>query len=153
MKNELRKQTPLSIALHADPIQTLAEIEERGLAPQLFANFFPLTPPIAQTAIHLHSLGALLIDFQAGSPPPSGFESSQSLIAPLIQDRHWILQTFTFETPAALRDFDARALALLTPADTLRRNWLSAAARILPRERPLRRVLWLTESEKQAFST
>jgi hypothetical protein len=157
MKNELRKQAPLSVALTADPVLTLAEIKERGLAPQLFSNFLPLAPHIEDAAADLRALGATLIDFHEATPPPQGFQSSHSLLSPLLKAKSWSLQTFTFETTSALRDFDAQALALLpdgavsTGPDTLRRRWLEAAPRILQRQRPPHRSLWLTESERSAL--
>ena len=152
MKNEVRKHTPLAVALSADPIHALDEILERGLAPQLIASFLPLSPRISQAAATLHTLGAALIDFTEATELPPGFRSSQALLAPLLEEQRWTLQTFTLDTLAALRAFDARALALLASAEpthpnTLRRRWLHIAPRILPRQRALHRTLWLTESE------
>ncbi|WP_263365810.1 hypothetical protein [Edaphobacter bradus] len=151
MKNEVRKHAPLSVALNADPFLALNEIAERGLSPQLFANFLPASQQISEAAIHLHSLGAALIDFHEDTPPPAGFHSSQSLLTPLLKDQGWQLHTFTFDTPTALRTFDAKALSLLPAKDSLRRRWLEAAPRILQRQRPPHRSLWLTEAEKQAL--
>jgi len=152
MKNEVRKQTPLSVALNADPIRTLAEILERGLAPQLFVTFFPLSSEITQAAATLHSLGATLIDLSEAPEPPPGFQSSHSLLTPLVESRGWNLQTFTFDTTAGLRTFDTEALRLLPPEDSLRRRWLEAAPRILQRQRPPHRALWLTETETAELS-
>ena len=59
----------------------------------------------------------------------------------------WQLQTFTFNTPAELAAFDNQAFELMPPHDTLRRSWLQTAPRILHRERPLHRTLWLTDHE------
>ncbi|WP_035348937.1 hypothetical protein [Edaphobacter aggregans] len=153
MKNEVRKHTPLAVALSADPILTLDEILERGLAPQLFTIFLPPHLRITQAAATLRSLGAALIDFSETTAPQPEFQPSQSLLTPLLEARGWTLQTFTFDTPATLRHFDAEALALLPPTptpddpDTLRRRWLEAAPRILQRQRPPHRTLWLTEPE------
>lgn len=153
MKNEVRKHTPLSVALNSDPIPTLAEILERGLAPQLFATFLPQSPSISEAATTLHSLGANLLDFTETLQPPTGFQSSQSILTPILEERGWTLQTFTFDTPVALRAFDAKALDLLPPGDTLRRRWLQSAPRILQRQRPPHRTLWLTQSEALALNT
>jgi len=152
MKNEIRKQTPLSVALNADPILTLAEILERGLAPQLFATFLPLSSEITQAAATLHSFGAILIDLTEAPEPPPGFQSRHSLLTPLIESRGWKLQAFAFDTPSALRSFDTEALKLLSTEDTLRRRWLEAAPRILQRQRPPQRALWLTEIETATLS-
>jgi urocanate hydratase len=152
MKNEVRKQTPLSVALNADPILTLDEIHERGLAPQLFATFLPSHPRIAQAATHLHFLDAALVDFTDAIEPASGFQPSRPILTPLLEARGWTLQTFTFDTPADLRSFDTEALALLPSEDTLRRRWLESAPRILQRQRPPHRTLWLTDSETGALT-
>lgn len=162
MKNEIRKDAPLSVALNADPIPTLNEILDRGLSPQLFSTFLPpsgLTPEQISTFIRaahrFQSQGASLIDFSGESHPhPTSFTSSDTLLNPLLAERHWTLRTLPFDTPAALRAFDAKALTLLSredPQDTLRRRWLEAVPRILQRQRPPQRSLWLTESESSAI--
>jgi hypothetical protein len=149
MKNEVRKQSPLAVALDAEPISTLAEILERGLVPQVFANFLPRNPRINEAATALHSIGATLIDFTEGSEPIPNSQSAQIILAPLLKDKGWTLQTFTFETPAALRAFEAKALDLLSPEDKVRRRWLESAPRIVQRERPPQRTLWLTDIEAE----
>jgi len=151
MKNEVRKHTPLSVALNADPIAAMAEVVERGLAPQLFAIFLPPHPSIVEAATAFYSLGATLMDFTAAPHALAGFQSSQSILRSLREDNDWILQTFTCDTPAALRAFDAKALDFLPPEDTIRRRWLQSAPRILHRQRPPHRTLWLTEAEKRAL--
>ncbi len=162
MKNEVRKHAPLSVALNAKPFQVLNEILDRGLSPQLFSIFLApaaLTPEqsttLTQAAHQFQSQGASLIDF-SGDPHPAHFTPSDTLLIPLMAERHWTLQTLTFDTPAALRAFDAKALTLLShedPYDALRRRWLEAAPRILQRQRPPHRSLWLTEAESSAISS
>ncbi len=157
MKNEVRKRAPLSIALNADPFLTLIEIQDRGLSPQLFSAFLSpadLTPEqtsIMTKASHrFQTEGAFLIDF-TGQPPSGLFTSSDELLTPLLTQHNWTLQTYTFDTAALLRAFDARAVTLLTsehPEDTLRCRWLEAAPRILQRQRPPQRTLWLTSHEE-----
>jgi hypothetical protein len=163
MKNEVRKRAPLSVALNADPILTLVEILERGLSPQLVSTFLPpALPPeqsnaLIQAALQFQSQGASLINFDGQpNPHPALFTSSDTLLIPLLAERHWTLQTLTFDTPAALRAFDTEALTLLSPEDphdTLRRRWLEAAPRILKRQRPPQRSLWLNESESSAINS
>ena len=158
MKNEVRKHAPLSVALDADPFLALNEILERGLSPQLFSTFLPpsgLTPEqistLTQAVRQFQSEGTSLIDFSSGEI--TFFTPSDKLLSPLVTERHWTLHTPTFATPAALRVFDARALSLLPETDPLRRRWLLAAPRILQRERPIRRALWLTDHESQILQT
>jgi Urocanase Rossmann-like domain len=156
MKNEIRKRAPLSIALNAEPFLTLTEIQDRGLAPQLFSTFLSpagLTPEqactVTKAAHQFQADGAFLIDF-ADQPAPGSFTSGNELLTPLLNRCKWSLQTYTFDSAATLRAFDARALAFLSPEhpeDTLRRRWLEAAPRILQRQRPPQRSLWLSSRE------
>ena len=155
MKNEIRRGSPLSVALDLDPSTALAEIAERGLVPQLFSVFTPAVPDVSQRAVQLHQLGSDVISFQEGNLPPDpmpAFRNSQPLLDNLLEQHSWQLVTRTFQTPAELRSFDARALNLLSPKDTLRRRWLHSVARILQRQRPPQRSLWLTAEEAAALS-
>jgi urocanate hydratase len=130
MKNELRQRRPLSVGLEGNPETLLQEILERGVLPQAFTN-----RTRKQTANTFLSQGAIILDQKTATSP----------------NPEWQLQTFTFNTPAELAAFDNRAFELMPPHDTLRRRWLQAAPRILHRERPLHRTLWLTAQEKQAL--
>jgi hypothetical protein len=160
MKNEVRKHAPLSVALQANPLVALKEILDRGLSPQLFSTFLPpsdLTPQ--QTSIFNHAVhqfqsqDSSLVDFSTGesNPQPAPFTPSDTLLTPLLTERDWTLHTFPFDTPTALRTFDSLALSVLSPQDTLRRRWLEAAPRILQRQRPPQRTLWLTPPEAEAL--
>ena len=130
MKNEIRQHRPLSVGLEGNPETILQEILERGVLPQLFTN-----RTRKQTATAFLSQGAITLNQKAASPP----------------NPQWQLQTFTFNTPTELSAFDTRALNLLPPEDTLRRRWLQTAPRILHREQPLHRTLWLNAQEKQGL--
>ncbi len=100
MKNELRQRRPLSVGLEGNPETILQEILERGVLPQLFTN-----RTRKQTATAFLSQGAIVLNQKDPTPP----------------DPEWRLQTFTFNTPSELTDFDNQALNLLLPEDTLRR--------------------------------
>jgi urocanate hydratase len=159
MKNEVRKHAPLSVALAVDPANAIAEILERGLAPQLFAS--SVTDPeseklAAQVSTRMASWGATLLSFAedpASTSTPDGWLHADQLVNELVEHHSWSLHTFTFDTPAKLRAFDNHAKAVLPPEDHLRRRWLEAAPRILQRQRPPRRTLWLTSSESEALRT
>jgi urocanate hydratase len=149
MKNEVRKHLPLSVGLQGNPTLILRELLERGVAPELFTDF---TGSIShhEAVRAFKSSGALIVRFD--STLPIGDEESldaNSTLNTFIHDRQWLLQSFPFDTQAALRAFDAHALTLLPEDDLLRRRWLQAAPKILQRERPIRRALWVTEPEKQ----
>jgi urocanate hydratase len=154
MKNEVRKRTPLSVALSASPIAALQEIVSRGMAPQLFSSFISSCPAILQAAEKLMAYGADLVDFDpesaSGSLPE--FRSSVSILDPFLKQRSWHLRTFSFQTLGELRDFEHRVLKTLPLEDTLRRRWLEVASRILPREKPPSRALWLSSDEEDLLS-
>jgi urocanate hydratase len=144
MKNEVRKRLPLSVGLAADPAKILAEATERGLAPQLFTA--PEDYP--EAAVRLRSFGAQTLSFARLTDPAPEPDSAAAILAATLAEHAWRLQSVPFPNSTAVRAFDARALTLLDPdepADRLRRQWLLAAARILPRDR--HRTLWLTAEE------
>lgn len=130
IKNEIRQHKPISIGLAGDPATLMAEIEERGLAPQLFTEATPY-----MNKMHTRIVSDL---------------TDPTLVAEAILPHPWHLTTFTFASAAELHTFDTQALAALPPADTLRRKWLQAIPRILPRDRT--RTLWLTEVEELSLN-
>jgi Urocanase Rossmann-like domain len=146
MKNEVRKHLPLSVGLQGNPAQVLDEILERGVSPQLFTDI--TNGPTCAARRKLQSLGGVVIDFD-GRPTLEGTLDANTLLGTFLHQQQWQLRTVTFNTSAALRAFDARALSSLQEGDQLRRRWLQAAPRILQRERPIHRVLWLTDEEEQ----
>lgn len=150
MKNEIRKHAPLSVALNAPPIETLEEIQTRGLAPQLFANFLPFEPRILTAAENFRAWGAELVDFAGESE--AGFRPSAAILEDLLASRSWQLQRYAFPSSGQLRDFDALALRSMPQEDRLRRRWLEAAPRILQRQRPPERCLWLSPAEQDRLS-
>jgi len=151
MKNEVRKHLPLSVGLQGNPAQVLDEILGRGVSPQLFTDVTN-SPTLARVQHKLQSLGTLVIDFD-GHPTLEGTLDANALLGTFLHQRQWQLRTVTFDVSAALRAFDARALSSLQEGDQLRRRWLQAAPRILQRERPIHRVLWLTDEEEQHLQT
>lgn len=152
IKNEVRKHLPLSVGLEGNPTTLLHQILDRGVAPQLFtgASSHP------EAAYRFQSLGTQIVEFNDASPT-SPTPSSSTLLEAFLATHPWHLQTFTFNTPTELRTFDARALSLIsTEGETnnennLRRRWLQAAPRILPRER--HRTLWLTQQENETLKS
>jgi hypothetical protein len=149
MKNEVRKRLSLSVGLQGNPTLVLQELLERGVAPELFTD---LTGNIShrEAVRAFKSFGALIVRFDS-TLPIRDEESldANSTLNTFLHDRQWLLHSFPFDTQAALRAFDAHALTLIPEDDLLRRRWLQAAPRILQRERPIRRALWVTEQEKQ----
>jgi urocanate hydratase len=105
-------------------------------------------------AEQFHSLGAELVDFVHGSanPPHTGFRQDASILEPLLGSRSWAMRTFSFRSAAQLRHFDTVALTVFPPEDRLRRRWIEAAPRVLQRERPPQRCLWLSPQEEEKLS-
>ena len=157
MKNEVRKGTPLSVALAMEPAKAIAEVLDRGLAPQLFccSSDDPESERLAVHASpHLSLLGAVLLS--VADPPvlpsqPDEWLHVGQLVSALTEQNGWTLSTYTFDTPADLRSFDSKAMGLLRPEDHLRRRWLDAAPRMLQRQHPPQRSLWLTSVEMEAL--
>jgi urocanate hydratase len=157
IKNELRKQTPLSVALKADPNAVMEEVLERGLAPQLFARFASLGDDalVERASSEFVSTGAELVDFE--SPVASSARGSylalnaDEVIAPLLSGEGLSLATCEVESPARLRRLDKYLLEMLPPEDHLRRRWLEGVVKILQRQRPPSRVVWLSVEEQASF--
>jgi urocanate hydratase len=144
MKNEVRKHLPLSVGLQGDTTQILGELLERGIAPQLFTNF--TEKPHETAAASLKASGTIMIDFLGRAP---GEPQAENLLQSILIEKQWHLEAFPHPTSSSLRAFDERAIEILPRDDKLRRKWLHSASRILPRELPPQRTLWLTQSEKQ----
>jgi Urocanase Rossmann-like domain len=150
MKNEVRKRLPLSVGLQGNPAVVLQELLERGVSPQLFTDLTP-SPNHLEAIKHFQTSGALIINFDSNHPAEERILDADTLIEAFVLARQWHLHSFTFDAPAAARAFDAQALSLLPEDDSLRRRWLQSAPRILQRERPLRRALWVTELEEHTL--
>jgi Urocanase Rossmann-like domain len=151
MKNEVRKHLPLSVGLQSNPTQALQELLERGVSPQLFTDLTH-TPDHFEAMQRFKASGSLIVSFDSDRPEVERIDeilNANALIEAFIHPRQWHLGSSLFDTPAALRAFDAEALSQLPEDDSLRRRWLSAAPRILQRERPIRRTLWLTQTEEE----
>ena len=149
IKNEIRKHLPLSVGLQADPVATFEEIFERGVTPDLFAARSDHTA--ASTIVkRFRSNGISILDLDRNDADMSARHVGTQLDT-VLRQRQWRLHSFTFETSSALRTFEADALSVLAGEDQLRLIWLRAAPKILQRERPWRRVLWLTADEEKTL--
>jgi urocanate hydratase len=154
MKNEVRKHAPLSVALNADPLEALDEILTRGLAPQLFSSFLTPDAEILAAAEKFRSGGAELVDFTDGPAQKAHphLRQSSDILDSLLTSLSWTMRTFSFESTTQLRHFDAAAVSMLPPDDVLRRRWIEGVSRILQRQRPPHRCLWLSPREDEELS-
>lgn len=133
LKNEVRKHTPLSVALTADPAAVLAEMRERGLAPDLEVTIGddPTSVTLSHTHLHLNVADGLI--------QPS------RLARTWLAARHWSEHLLPTTTTAGLRALDTRLIALI--GDQPRQQWLR---RIPHYQRPgphAGRAIWLTPDE------
>ena len=157
IKNELRKGAPLSVALKADPDAALKEMLERGLAPQVFSRFDGVGDDelLERASDEFASLDARLIDFETSSDSPDAPSymalKADEIISPLLEGEGWSLVTCQVESPTALRNLDKRVAELLPQEDHLRRRWLESVPRMLQRQRPAQRSLWLSPQEKEVL--
>jgi urocanate hydratase len=163
MKNEIRKRQPLSVALHAIPHEALEELLERGVRPELFADVsdpdtrlrwgFPTE--WANPAIpRFHAMGTVVVnvDHSLAAVYHPDVLDGPALLGEYVQARELELASFPFESGTELKHFDERLLALLPEGDP-RRRWVAAAPRHFHRERPHRRVVFLTEAERAAVGS
>lgn len=154
IKNEIRKRTPITVVLHADPALVLDEALRRGVAPDLFACFGGcIDAELLQQAVKTFSAyGTELLDLEfvpAGDSKCLAPARTQDLVNGQLESRGWSLAIFSASTPAQLREFDLAAIGLLPEESSIRRRWLEGVSRILQRQRPPHRCLWLTELEAE----
>jgi urocanate hydratase len=148
LKNEVRKHTPLSVALTAEPAAVLAEMRERGIQPDLQLRLDPPANPLLVPP----------------SPPPQlpgvpqlHLTSAEEIAAPTETLTRWLAAhslTETLVQPTTnLRALDQELMSLLPAEDTARRHWLQ---RIPHYQRPASnsgRAIWLTPSEQSAIAS
>ncbi|MGA8938716.1 MAG: hypothetical protein WB439_06080 [Acidobacteriaceae bacterium] len=133
LKNEVRKHRPLSVALEGDVESELAEMQERGLLPDLQV--------MVEGGFEYTGAEQLLLVQTAPSPELERW----------LRERGWAEVAIEFATTAELRELDARLLRQLPEGDRVRRAWVQ---RIAHYQRPApggARVAWLTEAERAGF--
>jgi urocanate hydratase len=151
LKNQVRQRKPLSVALELDVGQALDELMERGVQPELFAVFGVGASAVDDEAVEraagmFGERGALLVDFD-GTMRGAGVIDAAGRLDGYERERGLRMESFEFASTEELREFDARLLAAI-PSGDARHRWCSSAARFFHRERPHRRVVFLTEQER-----
>jgi urocanate hydratase len=142
LKNEVRKHTPLSVALTADPAAVLAEMRERGIQPDLQVTLHPpanplLVPPPPQPELtevpqlHLTSVE----NIAALTETLTRWLSDHSLTETLV------------ESSTNLRALDEKLLSLIPVDDTVRRRWVERISHYQRTDRDSGRWVWLSEEE------
>jgi Urocanase Rossmann-like domain len=133
LKNEIRKRQPLSVALEANPQPALRELLDRGVLPQLFTAF-ALSPEDPDETAYLDAAkrfqaqGASLVDFSSTLDSLPSAIASSDVLNSYTAEHALSLESFPFDSPAALRTFDARVLHLI-PTEDPRHRWATTAPR------------------------
>ena len=150
LKNQIRQRRPVSVALEAAPTAALNELLDRGVLPELFTvvdaahGLGAKMRDRAQTSFG--GLGTLIVDFDGSLASGSEAIDGSATLASAVTKCGLQLVSFAFSTGEELRAFDAR-LQQMIPAQDARHRWCVAAPRFFHRERPHRRVVYLTEAE------
>jgi len=145
LKNEIRKRQPVSVALSMDETAALQELLERGVQPELFAAFGEGAVIAEDAALRFGALGAVVANFGQGSGIGVDVDAR---LGEFTAQRGLSSAVLLFHDGEQLRVRDAELLQLIPPDDP-RRRWLTAAARFFHRERPHRRVVYLTSAERE----
>jgi urocanate hydratase len=148
LKNEIRKRKPVSVALSMDEAAALEELLGRGVQPELFAAFGEASKPAADAALRFKAFGAMIAEFDhklgLGLDADANFDEFTSR-------RGLSLASFPLPNGEQLRARDAELLQLVPPDDP-RRRWFASAPRFFHRERPYRRLAYLTSAEREKLA-
>jgi urocanate hydratase len=152
LKNQIRQRRPVSVALEAAPDAAVGELLDRGVLPELFTELRSdapaLEPAIRDRALQLFApLGTMVGDFDGSLASAAAVMDASAALKSTTVWRGLQLESFSFVNGEELRAFDARLLEVISPED-VRYKWCVAAPRFFHRERPHRRVVYLTAEER-----
>jgi urocanate hydratase len=155
LKNEVRQRRPVSVGLTLDSTLALDELVDRGVLPELFTVFrsdadavVPATATWDRALQAFTFLGTIIADFDQSFSGVEGILDARSRLANFTTERGLTLESFAFDSAEQLRAFDWRLMQLI-PATDSRHRWCATAPRIFHRERPHRRVVFLTVEERE----
>jgi urocanate hydratase len=135
LKNEIRKRKPVSVAVAMAEAAALAELIERGVAPEVFVDTGGAVDPV----------GGRFAEFGARIVGAGGLDPA-TLVDDYVRARGLALREFRFANAAELQAFDRRLVAAVPEADP-RRRWASLAPGFFYRDRPFCRVAYVTAAE------
>jgi hypothetical protein len=152
LKNEIRQRKPIGVGLELASILAMDELLERGLLPQLFtvcdSAEMPVDRVLYDSAVALFKpLGCQIVQFDQSLDSLADVSETRNRLEAHLAERSLCLESFSFDSVAALRSFDARLQALIS-SDDPRHRWVTVAPVLFHRDRPLTRVAFLTESEQ-----
>jgi hypothetical protein len=137
LKNEVRKHTPLSVALTADPAAVIAEMQERGIQPDLEVSIDDTSPTtLAVTTLQLATA--------------DGFVQSTPHAQAWLASRNWTETWLPTAATADLRNLDTRLTAQLT--DPPRQQWLRRISNYQRTGPNSGRAIWLTATEEASIA-
>jgi urocanate hydratase len=153
LKNEIRQRRPVSVGLTLDSTAALVELLDRGVLPELFAVFrrdadlvVPATATWDRAMKAFKPLGTVVADLDQSFSGVEGILDARTRLAAFTNDRGLTLESVAFDSAEQLRVFDGKLLQIIPTTDP-RHRWCAAAPRIFHRERPHRRVVFLTSEE------
>ena len=156
LKNEIRQRRPVSVGLTLDSSAAVDELIDRGVLPELFTVFrrdgdvvVPTTATWDRAMRAFGGPGSVVVDFDESFPGLAGVIDGSARLAAFIDEQGLQQDSFVVGSAEELRAFDAR-LAVVIPATDVRQRWCVSASRFFHRERPYRRVGYLTADERTA---
>jgi urocanate hydratase len=145
LKNEIRKRKPVSVAVAMPELPAVEELASRGVAPEVI---------LVTTSAAVEPVGTRFAEFGtrivAAAGSAEGILESGKLIDEYATTHQLALHEFTFGTAQELREFDDRLVATLPETD-LRHRWATLAPGFFYRDRPFRRVAYLSPTELAAL--
>jgi urocanate hydratase len=141
LKNELRQKKPVSVVLAGSVEENLRQMAERGVAPDLLLHVRRVEDCVPLRA--MAGFGALLLPAEQVADCLTRPANERGALA------HWTLPN---GTAVMLARLDSVVLPLLPADDRVRRRWMEAAQRFLPREAGApTRVFSFTHIEQERF--
>jgi urocanate hydratase len=148
LKNEIRKHKPVSVALEMDEAAALDELIDRGVSPELYSTSAEgeVAAIADRAAQRFQAFGSSIVRFRG----PSGRVEADQILEEFVSRQGLTSVCFLLSNGEELRARDAELLQLVPPDDP-RRRWLYTAPRFFHRERPHRRLVYLTMTEQRTI--
>lgn len=148
LKNEIRQRRAVSVGLTLGWAAALQELLDRGVLPEMFASFAGEAGAreIEAAARALATLGTLVVAFDGASG--EFVIGATERLERFIRDCGLHFESAVFSSSEELRAYDER-IAQAIPATDPRRRWCAGAPRFFHRDRPYRRVVYLTADERE----
>jgi urocanate hydratase len=144
LKNEVRKHSPVSVALPANPAAVLAEILERGVLPDFHVAILPAAPidkDLTAGLLRLQRAGMVRIRLERRTEIHSTMLASSNQLEKWLNKKGW--QETSLPPNTVVRAENQRLLDELPPEDTIRRRWLERAPQYLRAARNGVQWTWL----------